>query len=141
MINTSNYAGHDNTAWRAGPTWPSDPRTLPWASPAALRPGSLVNALSAAARLLLSWLASLPRRLGDRLFAMNDAEAYWNDWQIIRIHGGLGRRYRDLRFDALAECSRCRGTGRGASRGTGVITAGPCPPCAGTGRITRAEVS
>lgn len=133
MINTSNYAGHDNTAWRAGPTRPSDLRTLPWASPAARRPGSLVSALSAVARLVLSWLAGLPRRLGDRLFAMNDAEAYWNDWQIIPIHGGLGRRYRDPRFDALAECSRCRGAG--------VITAGPCSPCAGTGRITHGEVS
>ncbi len=137
MINTSNYAGHDNTARQPGPAWPSDPRTLAWASPGARRPGSLVSVLSAVAQLVLSWLASLPRRLGDRLFAMNDAEAYWNDWQIIRIHGGLGRRYRDPRFDALAECSRCRGTGRG----TGVITAVPCSPCAGTGRITREGVN
>ena len=43
-------------------------------------------------RVLLSWLAAIPRRLGDRLFARNDTEAYWRDWQITRTHGGLARR-------------------------------------------------
>jgi hypothetical protein len=81
---------------------------------------------------LLSWLAALPRRLGDRLFAMNDAEAYWRSWQITRTHGGLGRRYRDGRFDALAECPKCQGSGLTADQ--------PCPPCQGTGRISSGEV-
>ena len=75
-------------------------------------------------RVLLSWLAAIPRRLGDRLFAMNDAEAYWRDWQITRTHGGLGRRYRDPRFDTLAECSKCRGAGRTAAGRTGAGDAG-----------------
>src|SRR5712691_11537087 len=57
--------------------------------------------------VLLSWLAGFPRRLGDRLFAANDAEAYWRDWQITRTCGGLGRRYRDPRFDTLAGCPTC----------------------------------
>ena len=63
---------------------------------------------------------------------MNDAEAYWRDWQMTRTHGGLGRRYRDPRFDTLAECPKCRGAGATGDR--------PCPPCQSTGRITSGEV-
>ena len=80
---------------------------------------------------MLSWLAALPGRLGDRLFAANDTEAYWSDWQITKTHGGLGRSYRDPRFDLLAECPKCRGAGGSAKL--------PCPPCLGTGRITLGE--
>ena len=54
-----------------------------------------------AGQILLSWLAGVPRRLGGRLFAMNDAEACWHSWQITRTHGGLGRRYRDPQFGTL----------------------------------------
>jgi hypothetical protein len=60
-------------------------------------------ALADATRIMLSWLAALPGRLGDRLFAMNDNEAYWRDWQITRTHGGFGRRYRDPSFDLPGE--------------------------------------
>jgi hypothetical protein len=87
--------------------------------------------LATAGQLLLSWLAALPGRLGDRLFTMNDTEAYWRDWQIIKTHGGLARRYRDPRCDLLAECPKCRGAEGTADRS--------CPPCLGTGRITREE--
>jgi hypothetical protein len=66
----------------------------------------------AVGQVVLSWLAAIPRRLGDRLFAMNDAEAYWRDWQITKAQGGLGRRYRDPRFDTLAEGPRCLGARR-----------------------------
>ena len=59
---------------------------------------------------------------------MNDAEAYWRNWQITRTQGGLGRRYRDPRFDTLAECPKCRGAG--------AIGDQPCPPCLSTGRVT-----
>ena len=101
-------------------------------------------------RVLLSWLAAVPRRLGDRLFAMNDTEAYWRGWQITKARGGLARSYRDPRFDTLAECARCRGTGLDGAgvttQGTGLDGAGvttdvPCVPCLGTGRITLGEVS
>jgi hypothetical protein len=92
-----------------------------------------VRGVVLAGHILLSWLAAIPRRLGDRLFAMNDTEAHWRNWQITRTHGGLGRRYRDPQFDALAECPKCRGAG---------VTADlPCPPCLGTGRVTLGEVS
>ena len=88
--------------------------------------------LAVVGRVLLSWLAAIPRRLGDRLFVMNDTEAYWRDWQITKTHGGLGRSYRDPRFDTLAECPKCHGAG---------VTADlPCPPCLGTGRVTLGEV-
>jgi hypothetical protein len=82
---------------------------------------------------LLSWVAYALRRWGDRSFAMNDNEAYWRGWQITKTHGGLGRRYRDPRFDTLAACTRCEGTG--------VYADAPCEPCQGTGRITLGEVS
>ena len=64
---------------------------------------------------------------------MNDTEAYWRGWQITKTHGGLGRRYRDLRFDTLAACAQCAGAGEWADA--------PCGPCLGTGRITLGEVS
>ena len=66
---------------------------------------------------------------------MNDAEAYWRDWQITRTHGGLGRRYRDPRFGTLAECPKCRHRERATPANL------PCVPCLGTGRITLGEVS
>jgi hypothetical protein len=53
--------------------------------------------------LMLAYTASIPGRLGERLFAMNDTEAYWQDWQISRTHGGTGRRYRDPRFDIIGQ--------------------------------------
>ena len=91
-----------------------------------------VRAVAIGGQALLGWLAAIPGRLGDRLFAMNDAEAYWRNWQITRTHGGLGRRYRDPQFGTLAECPKCRGAGIAADR--------PCPPCLGTGRVTLGEV-
>ena len=43
----------------------------------------------------------IPGRLGDRLFAINDVEAYWRGWQITRKYGGSGRRYRSALFDTI----------------------------------------
>jgi len=84
------------------------------------------NAVTVIAWALAGWVSSIPGRWLDRLFELNDAEAYWRGWQIIKARGGLGRRYRDPRFDTLAACSRCGGAG---SR-----TGQPCSPCLGTGR-------
>jgi hypothetical protein len=42
---------------------------------------------------------------------VNDTEAYWWGWQVAKARGGLGRRYRDTRFDTLAACARCAGGG------------------------------
>jgi hypothetical protein len=134
VVNISNYTGEDNTPWLARATWPSGSGTSAGASrPAVARSVSPGRALGVSLRVLLSWLAALPRRLGDRLFAMNDAEAYWRNWQITRTHDGLGRRYRDPQFGTLAECPTCRGAG-----GTADL---PCLPCLGTGRVTVGQAS
>lgn len=53
--------------------------------------------------LAFAWLSGLPRRAGNRLFARNDAEARWRGWQVTELAGGLGRQYRDSRFDTLRE--------------------------------------
>ena len=146
MIKTNNATSENNPPWLPG-EFPGPTRTSLSGAPAGAVPRSassdtwtrLRRALVAAARavplasrVLLSWLAALPRRLGDRLFAMNDAEAYWRTWRITSTHGGLGRRYRDLRFDVLAECPKCRGPGLTADQS--------CPLCQGTGRIGSGEV-
>ena len=124
MINISNYPGNDN---------PPRPRP-PTVALVRERPGSRVrDTLALAISVALDWLAYLLRRCGDRWFAMNDTEAYWRGWQITKTHGGLGRRYRDLRFDTLAACAQCAGAGEWADA--------PCGPCLGTGRITLGEVS
>jgi len=141
VINASNLTSKNKPPWLLaelpGPARMSQPRA-PAGAPRADTWTFRVRfrrALARAARavaiggqVLLGWLAAIPSRLGDRLLAMNDAEAYWRDWQIIRTHGGLGRRYRDPQFGTLAECPKCRGAG---------VTADlPCLPCLGTGRVT-----
>ena len=124
MIKINNATSEDNPPWLPG-VFPGPTRTSLSGAPAGAVPGAassdtwtrLRRALVAAARavplagrVLLSRLAALPGRLGDRLFAMNDAEAYWRTWQIISTHGGLGRRYHDPRFDALAERPKRQGS-------------------------------
>jgi hypothetical protein len=143
VINISNFTSKNNPPWRlaepARPGCPPDPKSPDQSAPAATQAGSdsrfapLGRILVFVGGVLLSWLAAIPRRLGDRLFAMNDTEAYWRGWQITKTHGGLARRYHDPRFDTLAECARCHGAG-----GTANL---PCVPCLGTGRITLGEVS
>jgi hypothetical protein len=147
VINISNFTSKDNPPGRLAepvrltqPAQPTRPRApardaTELANPA--RFGRILvitgHVLVITGRVVLSWLAAVPRRLGDRLFAMNDAEAYWRGWQITSTQGGLGRGYRDPRFDTLAECPKCRGAG--------VTAALSCRPCLGTGRITRGQVS
>jgi hypothetical protein len=139
MINISNSTSKNNPRWRPAepvrPAQPTQPRAPDRAADATAQasPARLGRILASVGRVLLNWLAAIPRRLGDRLFVTNDTEAYWRDWQITKTHGGLARRYRDPRFDTLAECPKCHGAG---------VTADlPCPPCLGTGRITLGEVS
>ena len=66
------------------------------------RPTSIADAVGSASTLAAAWLIGLPRRAGRRLFAINDAEAGWHGWQVTETIDGLGRRYRDARFGALA---------------------------------------
>lgn len=75
-----------------------------------------------------TWLRVRLARIGERAFAATDSFARKQGWQITSTHAGLGRRYRDPRFDSLAPCSRCR------SRGTRA-PGDSCQTCNGTGRI------
>jgi hypothetical protein len=70
-------------------------------------------------------------KLEQRLFGDLDAQAQHDGWQVTRLHHGLGRRYRDPRFDLLSTCLDCAGSGS--------IDGQPCEPCRGTGRVTRAR--
>jgi DnaJ-class molecular chaperone len=72
---------------------------------------------------------SADHRIWDRLFAAGDARARRRGWQVTVQHGGLGRRYRDPRFDLLIRCPECRGAGADRDER-------PCPRCPGTGRLT-----
>jgi hypothetical protein len=146
VINISNFTSKDNPRWlQAEPVRPASPGRPPGPpaahvqAPGAGRAGTCSlgartgNVFVVLAVFMLGWLAAIARRLGDRLFAMNDNEAYWRGWQITGVHGGLGRRYRDPLFDTLAECSQCHGAG--------VSKDVPCAPCLGAGRITIDGVS
>jgi hypothetical protein len=67
--------------------------------------------------------------LGQWLFASSDATARNHGWQVTPIQLGLGRQYRDPRFDTLTSCPDCGGRGVTASRSS-------CQRCSGTGRVT-----
>jgi hypothetical protein len=86
VINGTNMLAKDNPRWPAGNG--KETTTVP--------------GLSSAVGLVIAWLAGLRRRAGRRLYAMNDLEASWRGWQVIETSGGLGRQYRDARFDSLA---------------------------------------
>jgi len=152
VINITNITCQDNPPWPpAGPGGtPVEParRTAGRIGSTAGRIGSTAgrmgsvggrigSAVGLAAAVLLSWLAYIPRRLGDHIFTWNDIDAYWRGWQITKVHGGLGRRYRDPLFDTVATCPQCQGGGANTRDGRADI---PCAPCLGTGRISTEEV-
>lgn len=78
---------------------------------------------------LAAWLDRHRSELGRRLFADTDARARWQGWQVTAVQHGLGRQYRDPRFDSLIRCTSCGGRAE-----TGGLH---CAPCSGTGRRTR----
>ena len=113
MLNVTNQAGKDksrrpkdNIRWPKGNT--AEINDVPDLYLAAAtwgrcdRPASAADTFCSASTLAAAWLIGLPRRAGRRLFAINDAEAGWRRWQVIEALGGLGRQYRDARWDALA---------------------------------------
>jgi hypothetical protein len=136
VINISTDTGKRQSRWpQAEDQQPRPPTT---ARPADRAGGRSLGvriraALAFVGTILGNGLGDVTRRLGYRLFAMNDDEACWRGWQIIQLYGGLGRRYRDPRFYTLAECARCRGAG--------VNGDAPCVRCLGTGRVTVGGVS
>ena len=105
MLNISNITGENNPHIRAAgvvasgfDTWTKTVTRT--GARARNRPFPALLATSVA--LVADYLMGLPRRFSDRLFAMNDNEAYWRGWQIVRARGGLTRRYRDPKFDTHA---------------------------------------
>ena len=77
---------------------------------------------------LVRWLRTWVEAAGQRLFTRDDLLAVHHGWQITTRCGGLGRQYRDPRFDTLRSCPRCAGSGTAGG--------GPCGTCAATGRVT-----
>jgi hypothetical protein len=104
VFNLSNFTGEDNPRARIRRTALTGQDTWTMIAAYARAPSSGIRIrtfLVVGANVLTDCLTSLPRRANDRLFAMNDAEARWRGWQVTRVHGGFGRRYRDPAFDAL----------------------------------------
>jgi hypothetical protein len=108
VINISTDAGKRQSRWPRAED--REPRPPAVARPADRAGGRRLGvriraALAIVGTIVGDWLASVARRVGYRLFAMNDDEACWRGWRIIQLYGGLGRRYRDPRFDTLAGCA------------------------------------
>ena len=78
-------------------------------------------------------LIDLLRRLGLAAFRTDDEFARQHGWQVAAGRLGLSRTYRDPRFDGLARCSDCHGSGRYADAA--------CDRCSGTGRVTLGQPS
>jgi len=113
MLNVTNPVGKDKSRWpKDNIGWPkgntAETTSVPDLYFAATswgrcdRPASVADAFCNACTLAAAWLIGLPRRAGRRLYAINDAEAGWRRWLVTEALGGLGRRYRDARWDALA---------------------------------------
>lgn len=122
MTNSSNLVGKDNPRVVA-----ESDRGL-FIPAAAVTWGRIADILARPPAVISTGrLADLLIRIGDWMFAGNDQEAGWRGWQIERRHAGLGRRYRDPRFDTLSQCPHCRGAGIEADAS--------CALCSGTGRL------
>jgi hypothetical protein len=124
MLNVTNPIGKDKSRWpKDNIRWPKG-NTAETSAVADLhlaattwgrcdRPASVADTLCDASTFAAAWLIGLPRRAGRRLFAMKDAEAGWQRWQVTETLGGLGRGYRDARWEALAADSTLRRDGHG----------------------------
>jgi len=80
---------------------------------------------------LAGWTARCVQQLGDVVFAVEDAEAAWRAWDVERRDAGLGRRYRDRRFQALVPCPRCH---RVSTMAGGAV----CQQCSAANRLIHA---
>lgn len=78
---------------------------------------------------LFAWVRAAIETLGRWLFASSDATARNYGWQVTPIQLGLGRQYRDPRFDTLTSGPACGGRRVTALRSS-------CQRCSGTGRVT-----
>jgi hypothetical protein len=86
VINISNHTSEDIPSWSAVLVVLTQPLTT-----AKVTGHSGGRPLGARIRNIPDWLVALPRRWGDRWFAMNDAEAEWRGPPMTRVHVGLDR--------------------------------------------------
>lgn len=98
MINSTNVLGKHNPRWSIG----NAPETIKVPDLRVTGVPNAGDAIRGAFAIVTAWLAGLPCRVGRHLFHMNDLEARWRGWQVIELHGGLGRQYRDKRFDLIS---------------------------------------
>ena len=98
MINSTNVLGEHNPPWALGDA----PETVQLPQLRAAGAQNAGDAIRRAVAIAAAWLAGLSRRIGRRLFYMNDLEARWRNWEVIETSGGLGRQYRDRRFDLIS---------------------------------------
>jgi hypothetical protein len=94
VVNGTNMLGKDNPRW--GISNAIETIRVPGAHLCAP-----LGSIGTGYGVIVAWLIGVPRRAGRRLFEMKDQEARWHRWQATETLGGLGRRYRDPRFDAL----------------------------------------
>jgi hypothetical protein len=78
-----------------------------------------------------NWMGHCLTRVGNLLFAGKDQEAGWHAWSVERRGAGLGRAYRDPRFDTLASCPR-------GHRVSTVADGTACQQCSAAERLVRA---
>jgi hypothetical protein len=75
-----------------------------------------------------NWMSVCLALTGDLVFASKDAEASWHAWDMERRAAGLGRAYRDRRFDTLIPCPRCHNIST-------VANGSVCKQCSAAGRL------
>jgi hypothetical protein len=71
-----------------------------------------------------TWLTHIVDRIDQFAFREPDMRAIARGWQVRRDRP-FTRTYRDPRWDDVAACAVCQGSG--------TIVAGDCPDCAGVG--------
>jgi hypothetical protein len=81
---------------------------------------------------LTGWMSVCLALTGDLVFASKDAEASWHAWDMERRDAGLGRAYRDPRFDTLVSCPRCHNAST-------VADGSACRQCAAAERLAAPE--
>ena len=101
VINGTNLLAKDNPRWPIGnaaetmkvadAVLPVLRGPAPRTSAETCRASAVGDTLRTAGAIAIAWLIGLPRRLGNQLFALNDAEAGWRGWQVTELRGGLGR--------------------------------------------------
>lgn len=65
--------------------------------------------------------------IGIKIFQTDDRRARERGWQVVTRQGGLGRTYRDPRFNCLIPCPACNGRGH-------MSDGSACSACQRTGR-------